>query len=223
VSLIKEHSAGGMAARTAVILLLFVTVFTAALAIVHDLTEPAIKKSAAEAEMRAIGDALPRELYDNDLLADRIEIPPTPEIGQEAATSAYRARRAGQPTALVLKVVAPDGYSGKIHMLVAVRVDAGHVGELAGVRVTEHKETPGLGDYIDPKKDKNKAQPWIDQFDGLSFAKLPEKAWKVKKDGGQFDSVAGATVTPRAVVKAVKKALVWANANHERLFQAAKK
>ncbi len=219
----KEPSATGLAIRTAVILVLFVSVFTAALAILHSLTEPAIRASAAEEEMRAINDALPRELYDSDLLADKIELPPTADLGQDQPSVAYRAHRGGLPAALVLKAIAPDGYSGKIHMLVAVRVDAGHVGELAGVRVTEHKETPGLGDYIDPKKDKNKAHPWIDQFDGQSFAKLPEKTWKVKKDGGQFDSIAGATVSPRAVVKAVKKALAWADANQERLFAATDK
>jgi len=111
--------------------------------------------------------------------------------------------------------VAPDGYAGKIRMLLAIRAN----GEVAGVRVTLHKETPGLGDYIEPKKDKNKAKPWITQFDGLSMEKMPTaNDWKVKKDGGRFDSVAGATVTPRAVTKAVYKAVKFATENREHLF-----
>ncbi|MBT9520544.1 MAG: FMN-binding protein, partial [Dechloromonas sp.] len=87
-----------------------------------------------------------------------------------------------------------------------------------GIRVTQHKETPGLGDYVEIKKDKNKARPWITQFNSMSLAKVADKDWKVKKDGGQIDYHAGATVTPRAVSKAVLKAVQWAEANRDRLF-----
>ena len=211
---VKDPTAPVMAARTAVILFVFVALFTAVLAVVFTMTQPAIKASAAEEELRMIKEVLPQALYDNDLLKDTLELAPTPELGQDDTSKVYRARLAGQATALVLETVAPDGYSGKIRMLVAVQAN----GQLAGVRVTQHKETPGLGDYVDPKKDKNKTRPWITQFDGLSFDKLAEKDWKVKKDGGHFDSNAGATVTPRAVVKAVKKALGYVNANRDRLF-----
>jgi len=214
----KEPSATGMAARTALILFLFVVVFTAILSTIQGLTEPAIRAAAAEEEMRAINETLPRSLYDNDLLQDTLPLPPTPELGQDQPSRIYRARLAGQPSAVILQVVAPDGYSGKIHMLVAVRVDAQHAGEIAGVRVTRHKETPGLGDYVEAKKDRNKSSPWIAQFNELSFAKRPDKDWKVKKDGGQFDAYAGATVTARAVVKAVRKALNWANTHRDQLL-----
>ena len=91
-------------------------------------------------------------------------------------------------------------------------------GQLLTLRVTQHKETPGLGDYIEPKKDKNKARPWITQFDGTNPATGTEREWKVKKDGGHFDSMAGATVTPRAVIKAVRKAILHVVANREALF-----
>lgn len=214
MSVAKDPTAAGMAARTAVILFVFVIVFTAVLAAAYALTAPAIKASAADEEMRTIKEVLPAALYDNDLLKDTLELPAVPELGQDDASKVYRARLAGQPSALVLEAVAPDGYSGKIRMLIAVRAD----GQLAGVRVTQHKETPGLGDYVDPKKDKNKTRPWITQFDGLSFAQLPAKEWKVKKDGGHFDSNAGATVTPRAVIKAVRKALAYTADNRDRLF-----
>ncbi|MBS1159978.1 MAG: Electron transport complex, RnfABCDGE type, subunit [Proteobacteria bacterium] len=214
MSTAKELTAPGMAARSAVILFLFVIGFTAVLATVFSMTEPTIKASAAEEEMRTIKEVLPAALYDNDLLHDTVDLPATAELGQDDNSKVYRARLAGQPSALVLQAVAPDGYAGKIRLLLAVRND----GRLAGVRITQHKETPGLGDYIDPKKDKNKSRPWITQFDGLSFDTLGEKDWKVKKDGGHFDANAGATVTPRAVVKAVRKALKFANENRDRLF-----
>ncbi|HMV00145.1 MAG TPA: electron transport complex subunit RsxG [Rhodocyclaceae bacterium] len=214
MSVVKEPSATGMAARTSVILFLFVIIFTAILAGAYGLTASTIRESAAEEKMRSIREVLPSSLYDNDLLADSVELPPTSELGLEDPSSLYRARLGGKPSAVVFEAVAPDGYSGRIRLLVAVQAD----GRLAGVRVTQHKETPGLGDYIDPRKDKNKERPWITQFNGLSFVSLPEREWRGKKDGGHFDSNAGATVTPRAVVKAVKKAVLFVDANRDRLF-----
>jgi electron transport complex protein RnfG len=213
--MVKEPTATGMAARTAVILVVFVAAFTAALAVVYTMTKPSIDASAAEEKMRTINDVLPRALYDNELLADTLTLPPTPELGQDDESIVYRGRLKDEPSTLVLEAVAPDGYAGKIRMLLAIRAN----GEVAGVRVTQHKETPGLGDYIEPKKDKNKANPWITQFDGKSLEKMPTPGeWKVRKDGGHFDSVAGATVTPRAVTKAVYKAVKFATENRERLF-----
>lgn len=214
---VKDPSAATMAARTAVILFFFVIAFTAAMALIYALTKPGIEASAAEEKMRSIGEVLPAGLYDNDLLKDTLELPATPELGLDDTSTVYRARKDGQPSALVLEAVAPDGYAGKIRMLVAVAAN----GQMVGVRITQHKETPGLGDYIEPKKDKNKARPWITQFDTLSLATVADGEWKVKKDGGRFDSVAGATVTPRAVVKAVHKALKYASDNRDRLFAAA--
>ncbi|HJW02079.1 MAG TPA: electron transport complex subunit RsxG [Azospira sp.] len=213
---VKDPSAATMAARTAVILFFFVIAFTAAMALIYALTKPGIEASAAEEKMRSIGEVLPTTLYDNDLLKDTLELPATPELGLDDGSTVYRARKDGQPSALVLEAVAPDGYAGKIRMLVAVAAN----GQMVGVRITQHKETPGLGDYIEPKKDKNKARPWITQFDTLSLATVADGEWKVKKDGGRFDSVAGATVTPRAVVKAVHKALKYASDNRDRLFAA---
>ena len=119
------------------------------------------------------------------------------------ASAAEEKKMGGKPVALVFEAAAPDGYAGKVRLLIALRAD----GTLAGVRVTQHKETPGLGDYVDPKKDKNKAAPWIAQFAGLSLATVSDPGWRVRKDGGRFEYVAGATVTPRAVVKAVNKAV----------------
>ena len=211
---VKPFSATKMATRTAVILFLFTIGFTAVLAGVYLLTKPAIDASAVLKKMSSIGEVLPPGSYDNDLLKDTLALPPTPALGLDDSSTVYRARQGGRPAALVIEAVASDGYSGKIRLLVGARAD----GSLSGVRVTEHKETPGLGDYIDPAKDKNKAHPWIAQFDGKSLATLAARDWKVKKDGGQFDSVAGATISPRAVIKAVHKALEYIAENRDALY-----
>ncbi len=214
MSAAREFTAPGMAARTAVILCIFVMVFTGLLAAAYQWTLPAIEASAAEEKMQRISEVLPRGEYDNALLDDALLLPPTPELGLAEPSRLYRARLAGQPVALVFEAVAPDGYAGKIRLIIAVRAD----GRVAGVRVTEHRETPGLGDFIEPKKDKSKPGPWIGQFAGLSLAQMPPRDWKLKKDGGRISYRAGATVTPRAVAKAVLKAVQWAEANVDRLF-----
>jgi electron transport complex protein RnfG len=191
--------------RTATILLLFTIAFTALMAQMYQVTQPIIAATMQDAKRRLIAEVLPEDAYDNDLLADYIDLPPMAELGLDAPTRLYRARRAGQPVALVLESAAADGYSGRIGLILAVRED----GRLGAVRVTQHKETPGLGDYIDPKKDKNKAQPWITQFDGRHFGETPREKWRVKKDGGAFDQRVGATISARAVTRATGRALGW--------------
>ena len=210
----KAFSATGMAARTAAILFVFVIIFTGLLSGAYLWTKPAIEASAAEEKMKLVDEVLPRGEYDNALLEVTLTLPATPELTLADPTQLYRARKGGQPVALVFEAVAPDGYAGKIRLIVAIRAS----GEVAGVRVTQHKETPGLGDYIEVKKDKNKARPWITQFNGMSLAQVTDKEWKLKKDGGRIDYHAGATVTPRAVSKAVLRAAQWAEANRNRLF-----
>ena len=211
---IKPPTAAKMAVRTAVILFLFVVTFTGLLSGAYLWTLPTIEAAASEEKMKLINEVLPADNYDNDLLKDAFQIAATPALGQDGASTAYVARKGGRTSAVVLEAIAPDGYAGKIRLLIALDAD----GALLGVRVTQHKETPGLGDYIEPKKDKNKERPWITQFNGLKPATTEEREWKVKKDGGRFDSVAGATVTPRAVIKAVRKAAVYVAENRETLF-----
>ncbi|NWG30762.1 MAG: electron transport complex subunit RsxG [Rhodocyclaceae bacterium] len=208
-------SALRIALRTAAILLAFTLVFTALMAGSYQLTQPVLRATAADAKRRLIAEVLPPADYDNDLLADAIDLPPTAELGTTEVTRLYRARKNGAPAALVFEAAAPDGYSGRIGLVLAVRAD----GRLAAVRVTQHKETPGLGDYIDPKKDKNKAAPWIAQFDGRSLEDPPAAKWRVKKDGGVFDQRAGATISARAVTHATARALAWALAHGEQLYR----
>ncbi|MFV5213902.1 electron transport complex subunit RsxG [Azonexus caeni] len=214
----REFTASGMALRTAAILFLFVIVFTGLLSAAYQWTKPSIEASALAEKMKLLNEVLPAADYDNNLLDDSLLLPPTPELGLKEASTLYRARKAGQPAALIFEAAAPDGYAGRIRLLIAVRAD----GKVAGVRVTQHKETPGLGDYIDPRKDKNKTAPWIDQFVGLSLASAGDKAWRVRKDGGRLDYHAGATVSPRAVAKAVQRAVRWVDGERDRLFSEGK-
>jgi electron transport complex protein RnfG len=113
--------------------------------------------------------------------------------------------------ALLLSPVAPNGYSGAIRLLAAIRPD----GTLAGVRVLEHRETPGLGDAIEARRSN-----WILGFEGRSLGNPEPLRWKVRRDGGDFDQFAGATVTPRAVVQSVYEALVFFKDRRDRLFEA---
>ncbi len=214
MSAAKEFSAPGMAARTAAILFAFVVIFTGLLSGAYQWTKPAIEASAAEEKMKLVDEVLPRSEYDNALLQDTVTLPATLELGLSDPSTAYLARQAGAPVAAIFEAVAPDGYAGKVRLIMAIRAN----GQVAGVRVTQHKETPGLGDYVELKKDKNKARPWITQFNGMALTEVPDKEWKVKKDGGRLDYYAGATVTPRAVSKAVFKAAKWFEANREQLF-----
>ena len=185
------------ALRTAATLVVFTAIGTGLLAYTFEITKDQIALSEAQAQRDLIEQALPKQLYDNDVVHDVVQLAPTAELGTTFPSKAYRARLRGAPTALVLEAIVPDGYSGKIKLLVAIQVD----GTIAGVRVLAHSETPGLGDYIDSAK-----SAWIKQFDGATLGPS-EAAWKVKKDGGRFDYMTGATITPRAVIKAVHKAL----------------
>ncbi len=201
------------ALSTAGIMIGFTVVGTLLLASTFFTTRAPIAESEREARLKLFEQVLPASLHDNDLLKDAIRIPPGGELNNREETSAYRARLNGQPAAVILETVAPDGYSGDIKLLIAIRSN----GELAGVRVLPHKETPGLGDYIDIGR-----SDWIKQnFDGQSLAKIPDEGWKVKKDGGRFDYMAGATITPRAVVKAVHRALTYFAEHREELFAVA--
>lgn len=195
--------------RVGLLLGLFAIVATTLVALTEENTREQIKENQRQALLDGINALIPHDEYDNAILQDTLTLPATEALGTEEPTSVYRARQNGEPVAAVLTVIAPDGYSGTIRMLVGIY----HSGKLAGVRVIDHKETPGLGDKIDVKKDD-----WILQFEGLSLGKPPASKWKVKKDGGEFDQFTGATITPRAVVAAVRQSLEYFRKHRDELF-----
>ncbi len=210
----SETTALRLSARTGTIMVAFTVVFTALMAFTYGATKVQIDAAAADEKMKLISAVLPASSFDNVLLDDFVALGPTPALGLDEGGRIYRARKAGAPAGLLLETVAPDGYSGRIDLIVAVRAD----GSVSGVRAVTHRETPGLGDYIDPKKDKNKASPWIAQFADIKAADLP--GCKVKKDGGQIAYHTGATISARAVTNAVARAARFAADNQDRLFAA---
>lgn len=212
-----EYTAARTSIRTATIMVVFALVFTALMAAVYGWTRSAIDASAQAEKMKLVNEVLAPEAYDNALLEDGVRLGPTPELGLDGGGRVYRARKEGQPAALILEAVAPNGYSGRIDLIVAVLAD----GRVSGVRVVSHKETPGLGDYIDPRKDKDRTRPWITRFNQLSLAQVGESRWKVVKDGGQFDYHVGATISARAVTNAVARVLAYTAANQDRLYAAS--
>jgi electron transport complex protein RnfG len=204
-------AAGRNALRTGMILFVFALVATALLVFTFTRTEPTIERSRQAEKLSLLTQVLPPALYDNDLLASQQAVPPHELLGTRQPSSLWIARRGDTITAVVLEAIAPDGYGGNIHLVVGIDVG----GTVTGVRVTAHRETPGLGDYIVRSK-----SPWIEQFVGKSLTAPESKRWKVIKDGGQFDARAGATITPRAVVKAVHAALNYFARNRAALLAA---
>ncbi|CAN6132823.1 RnfG Predicted NADH,ubiquinone oxidoreductase, subunit RnfG [Methylophilaceae bacterium] len=197
------------ALRTAAIMLAFAFIGTLLLASVFDVTRAPIEASEKAARLSLFKEILPAQNYDNDLLASQVTIAPNALLGNRLPSIANVAKQQQQTAGVILEAIAHDGYSGDIKLLIAIRAD----GSISGVRVLAHKETPGLGDYIDIAHGN-----WIKLFDNESFQKTPLEKWQVKKDGGQYDYMVGATITPRAVVKAVKQALQFYQQNKQTLF-----
>ncbi len=198
--------------HTAINVLFFTVIGTTLLGVTYLQTKAPIERSEQEAKLKLISQLVPRQDFDNDILADGLSLTPDPLLGSSAASTSYRARKNGQPVAVVLEAIAPDGYSGRISLIIAIKAD----GTLGGVRVIEHKETPGLGDYIDIAK-----SDWITGFNDKALLPGKDDDWHVRKDGGQFDYMAGATITPRAVIKATHKVLQYFALHKDTLFAAA--
>jgi electron transport complex protein RnfG len=165
-----------------------------------------IAKNERAILMQRLKEVLPETPIDNDFIHDTVTVTEPQWLGSKHALTIYRARRHGVPVAAVVESVAPDGYSGPIKLLVGIRYD----GVISGVRIVEHHETPGLGDAIDSDKSH-----WALSFNKHSLENTNDQQWHVKKDHGEF---AGATITPRAVVKSIHKALQYFMSNRERLF-----
>lgn len=189
--------------RPALLLAGFALGGAVALSFIFGLTKPKIEENERLATLERLNALVQPQRYDNDPVADSIKLP-AQDFGSSTPVTVYRARKLDQPVAALFETTAPDGYSGNIRLLVAVNQDQ----TLAGVRVITHKETPGLGDKIETGKDD-----WITRFTGKAIGSPPLEGWAVRKDGGEFDQFSGATITPRAVVNATKRVLLWAQNN----------
>ena len=193
---------------TAAVLAVFAILGVGIVAFMHGQTEPLIAEQARAALGYRLAAVLPKG-YDNDPAAEVRMLPADPLLGGKGPSALYIARKAGQVHGLAFNVIAPNGYSGAIQLLVGMDRE----GRLAGVRVIAHKETPGLGDPIEEAK-----SGWIHGFNGKTLDDPGQKGWAVKKDGGMFDQFTGATITPRAVVQAVHKSLQYFGQHREDLL-----
>jgi len=175
---------------------------------VDRLTADRIAEQERRIVLEQLGQLIP-DRYDNVLLDDRITIMDEHFFPRQQQVTVWRARSEGSPQGAVLKFDAVNGYNGNITLLAGINPD----GSLRGVRVISHRETPGLGDAIELAK-----SDWVLGFSGKSLNNPGPDRWKVKREGGEFDQFTGATITPRAVVDAVRLALEYFDAHREILF-----
>ena len=196
----------------ALILTGFAVVGTGLVAVTYTGTKDIIAEAQRQVLEANLNQLVPADRYDNRITEDAIEVTAPEWLGTDQPVKVYRARKDGQPVALFATPFAPDGYSGPIQLLIGVYAD----GTLAGARVLAHKETPGLGDAIEERR-----SPWILAFAGKSLGNPEPARWKVKKDGGAFDQFTGATITPRAVIKATRKFLEYVQTHQAQLFAPA--
>ena len=194
--------------RTGLTLGLCVLAAITALAVAHSLTRERIEKVRQQWLLQGLVEVLPEGPFDNDPL-DSVQMVTAPELGGDEAQAIYTTYRNSAPAGAVLSVVAPDGYNGDIHLLVGVSFE----GKITGVRVSEHRETPGLGDRIEYSR-----SDWITHFDDQSLSSSSPGDWAVRKNGGRFDAFTGATITPRAVINAVHRALQWYADHRQELY-----
>jgi electron transport complex protein RnfG len=198
--------------RSAASLGLVAVVGTTLLSGVNRLTAPRIAEQERRVVLEQLGQIVRPDRYDNALQDDWFTFADEAHFPQGQQVAAYRARRGGQPVAVILRFAAVDGYNGPIGLLLGIEAD----GRVAGVRVTSHRETPGLGDAIEADR-----SDWVLAFDGTSLDNPAAPGWTVRRDGGAFDQFTGATITPRAVVKAVHLALEYHERNRDILYDTA--
>lgn len=197
--------------RSALSLGLIALLGTALLAWVHQATEPRIAEQEREQLLSQLEQVIPAGRFDNAPHDDFVRVRDEAAFPGGQTVEVFRARKDGEPVAVAMKLRANDGYNGRIDLLVGIFED----GEVSGVRVLNHRETPGLGDGIELAR-----SDWIRGFEGRSLDDPEPAGWAVKRDGGVFDQFTGATITPRAVVRAVRRALEYFEANRDALFEA---
>jgi electron transport complex protein RnfG len=200
--------------RSAASLGLVAVIGTTLLSGVNRLTATRIAEQERRVVLEQLGQIIRPDRYDNALQNDWFIFSDEAHFPQGQQVVAYRARRGDQPVAVILRFAAVEGYNGHIDLLLGIEAD----GRVAGVRVTSHRETPGLGDAIEADK-----SDWILGFDGTSLGQPARSDWNVRRDGGAFDQFTGATITPRAVVTAVRLALEYHEGNRDSLYDAANK
>ena len=207
-----SHSVAMKKAGLSLALFAFISVFF--VAITDKLTANKIAENQKAMLLKALNEIIPQDSYDNDLLNNKIILKKA-DTGFINDTPVYLATQSNQPTTAIFEVTTNNGYSGAITLLVGVNATDNTI---TGVRVVKHKETPGLGDKMEIAKTPASKTPWVFDFNDKSLSNPKLERWLVKKDGGDFDQFTGATITPRAIVNAVKSTLLYAEENMDNLF-----
>jgi len=195
--------------RNAMLLGLFAVICTGAIAVINLVTKPLILKQEQIALQNNINELITIDRYDNNIIDTCFLVVDENLLGNNTPKQVYVATKNDQPVAALIQTSTLKGYSGEIKLLVGIDSH----GEITGVRVNSHTETPGLGDKIQTNK-----SDWILSFDGKTYQAEQDKIWDVKKDGGNFDAFTGATITPRAVIHSIKDALIYFQKNKQQLF-----
>jgi Na+-translocating ferredoxin:NAD+ oxidoreductase subunit G len=196
--------------RNAYLLAAFAIACTGSIAIVNEFTQPIIAQQEQKALLKTLNQLIPADLYDNDIVASCFMVSDKDLLGSAQPQQVFIAKKDQKPVALMLETTTMSGYSGRIDLLIGIYENA----QIAGVRVIHHSETPGLGDKIQTNK-----SDWIDSFNDKFYQQAQASRWDVKKNGGDFDAFTGATITPRAVIFAVKDALIYFQENKKTLFR----
>ncbi len=197
--------------KNAKVLALFAVIATAIVGLVNEATKGRIIAQEQAQLLKVLHSIIPPKLHNNDIYND-CKIITDPLLGNKEQT-AYLAKYNNKPIAAAITATAPDGYNGNINLIVAINTN----GRISGVRILKHQETPGLGDKIEERK-----STWIIRFSGKILPEENDNQWAVRKDGGMFDQFTGATITPRAVVKAVKKVALYFKSHQQSLFEQGK-
>jgi H+/Na+-translocating ferredoxin:NAD+ oxidoreductase subunit G len=197
--------------RTAVLVTVIAAAAWLGISASHNYSKERIAANRRARLIASLNSVLDPALRERDLATARIGVTDKELLGNEPV-DVYVAEDRGTPVAVVFATTETEGYNSTIRLLVGVSRD----GVLTGVRAVSHRETPGLGDAIDIQK-----STWITQFDGKSLDAPDRALWLVDKDDGKFDSITGATVTSRSVVKGVKNTLLYFERHRDELFTAA--
>jgi electron transport complex protein RnfG len=184
---------------------------TVLVAVTHSYTAPLIHANDQAFLEQSLKPVLGGIEYETELSRSILTLPAPHGLPGSEAAVIYRVYADGEPAAALFVVSARDGFAGPIKLLIGVKID----GSVTAVRILQHKETPGLGDRIEASK-----SDWLLQFDSSSLSSPIEESWKIKRDGGEFDQLTGASVTPRAVITAVKETLIYFDSNRDLVFSA---
>jgi len=197
-------------AKTGLTLAMIAAICTALVAISYHATRDRIAANDKALLEQSLQPALSGVFYDSGVSESRLVIPPPNDLPGSDAAIIYRVYTEGEPAAALFVVTARDGFSGPIRILVGVGID----GTVTGVRILQHRETPGLGDRIESARSN-----WVYQFDGRSLGDPPASGWAIRADDGEFDQLTGASITPRAVIKAIRDTLIYFDAHRDEVFK----